>query len=241
MFTLRRTGYGYHELVVESPNHSDHPSRAPPEQIQLALKAILILLNRYYGDRMIRYVEVFRNHRKEAGASLSHPHSQIIALPFTPSNIRSELIAARNHFETKKQCIFCEIMQQERDSQRRIYENEHFFVFSPWASILPFEFWIIPKRHEPRLENLTEEETIDLVKALRVSLSALAQLLHDPPYNYGFHTSPRNSQSQSYHWHLEVYPKLSIPAGFELSTGVYINVTPPELAAESLRQLMAGG
>jgi len=241
LFTIRRRTYGYHEIVVESPNHHDHPSQAPPEQTQLTLKAILILLNRYYEDKKINYVEVFRNHRKEAGASLSHPHSQMIALPFTPSNVRSELNAARRHFETKKRCIFCEIIEKERGSQRIIYENEHFFVLSPWASILPFEFWVIPKRHEPRLENLTEGEATDLAKTLKASFSALARLLHDPPYNYGFHTSPNNLESQFYHWHLEVYPKLSTPAGFEISTGVYINVTPPELAAESLRQLVAGG
>jgi len=239
-FTVRRWSYGYHEVVVESPNHLDHPSQAPTEQIQLSLKAILSLLNRYYQDKKIKYVQVFRNHRKEAGASLSHPHSQIIALPFTPSNIRFELAAARRHFETKEQCIFCKIIEEELDSQRKIYENDHFFMFSPWASILPFEFWVIPKRHEPRLENITPEETTDLATTLKKGLTGLSQLLHDPPYNYGFHTSPSKSRSEFYHWHLEVYPKLSTPAGFELSTGVYINVTPPELAAESLRQLVVG-
>ncbi len=233
-----RSAYGHHEVVVESPNHHDHPGQAKPEQTQLALKASLTLLQRYYEDKKTKYVELFRNHRKEGGASLSHPHSQIIATPFIPPKIKSELTAARRHFMTRKRCIFCEIVEKERSSPRRVFENDHFLVFSPWASISPFEFWVTPKRHEPRLENLPEEEQKDLVEALNISLGALARLLHDPPYNYGFHTSPNGMESEFYHWHLEVYPKLSILAGFELSTGAYINVTPPELAANALREMV---
>ena len=229
--------YGYHEVIVESPNHHDHPGQARPEQTQLALKASLILLQRYYQDKKIKYVELFRNHRKEGGASLSHPHSQIIGTPFIPPNIKSELTMARHYFVARKRCIFCEIVEKERFSPRRVFENDHFLVFSPWASISPFEFWVVPKRHEPRLENLAEEEQKDLAGALNISLGALARLLHNPPYNYGFHTCP-SVEREFYHWHLEVYPKLSILAGFELSTGVYINVIAPELAAEALHEIV---
>jgi len=233
-----RSAYGHHEVVVESPNHNDHPGQASVEQTQLTMKASLILLRRYYQDKKIKYVELFRNHRKEGGASLSHPHSQIIALPFIPPKVRSELTAARRHFEKKKQCAFCEIIEREEDSQRKIFENNRFLVFSPWASRSPFEFWAIPKQHESRIENLNGEEVTDLGEAIRVSFGALGRLLHDPPYNYGFHISPNDSESEFYHWHLEVYPKLSILAGFELSTGVYINVTPPELAAIALHEMV---
>lgn len=129
------------------------------------------------------------------------------------------------------------MIAEEAKGARLIYEGESFITIAPWASALPFEFWILPKHHESDLMNITDHEKHDLARTLRKSLGGLAEILNDPPYNYGFHTSPRTSRANEfYHWHLEVYPKLSIWAGFELSTGVYINVTPPEMAAEALRE-----
>lgn len=233
-----RLAYGYHEVIVESPNHGEHPSVIKVKQLQHSLEAELHLMRRFLGDERIKYIQLFRNHRKEAGASLSHPHSQIIALDFVPPKLNEELIGYDEYRKESGNCVYCKIIEKERSNSRKVFENEDFFVLAPWASITPFELWIIPKHHKANLLEISKTEIYNLSKTLRSTLGAIAKLLGDPPYNYSFHTSPKGINDIDYHWHLEIYPKLSIWAGFELSTGVYINVTPPEVAASSLCKLL---
>jgi UDPglucose--hexose-1-phosphate uridylyltransferase len=237
-FHLRRGAFGFHEIVVESPSHGEHPGMARLDQLRLAFEAQLDLLKKFYSDPNIKYVQIFRNHGRECGASLSHAHTQIMALPLIPHLIRNELKSAKNYFRDHHKCVFCNIIDRERESPRLIFESERFIVFAPWASIYPFEFWILPKRHGSSPLDIHDSEKKDFVRTLRVSLGGLAGLLNDPPYNYGFHIAPKTSEEYDkvYHWHLEVYPKLTTWAGFELSTEMYINVASPEMAAESLRK-----
>ncbi len=119
---------------------------------------------------------------------------------------------------------------------RLIYENADFVVFAPYASINPMEFWIVPKKHAANILNLNDAEVAAFAKTLKSSLKALKDLVNDPPYNYGFHLAINHEAQDYYHWHLEVYPKLSTWAGFEINTGIYINTVTPETAAESLRK-----
>lgn len=234
---IGREVYGYHEIIVESPDHLEQPSVARPRQLELMFDASLELLRRYYNDKSIEYTQIFRNHRREAGASLSHPHTQIIASSIIPSAIATELESASKYFKEEKRCIFCRIIEDEQRSPRLIYKNDEFLVIAPWASIHPFEFWIIPQHHKSDILDITDSEKRSFARTLRLCLGSLATLLGNPPYNYGFHISPKQDRkNEYYHWHLEVYPKLSIWGGFELSTGMYINITPPELAAECLRE-----
>jgi len=234
---VKREAYGFHEIVVESPNHTEHPNVARLRQLGLMFDACLDLLKEFYNNESIEYAQIFRNHRKEAGASLSHAHTQIIAMPMIPRIISDEIEGSNQYYEKEGECIYCRIIDDEGKGPHLIYEGKDFLIVAPWASVHPFEFWILPKRHEPDLLGVTDSEKIDFVKTLRISLGGLAKLLNDPPYNYGFHIAPKsNKENEFYHWHLEVYPKLSIWAGFELSTGIYINGTPPEMAAESLRE-----
>ena len=234
---ISRGAYGFHEIVVESANHDEHPHKAGLNQLKFMFDACLELLKDFYNKEAIEYVQIFRNHRKEAGASLSHAHTQIIAIPMLPHVIKEEFIGSNQYYDKEKKCIYCKILAEEKSGPRIIYESEKFVAITPWASVHPFEFWILPKRHESSLLNITEPEKVDFIKTLRISLGGLANILNDPPYNYGFHISSKpNTENKSYHWHLEVYPKLSIWAGFELSTGMHINVIPPEIAAKSLRE-----
>jgi UDPglucose--hexose-1-phosphate uridylyltransferase len=229
--------YGFHEIVVESPIHDEHPHNARLKQLELAFDACLDVTKRFYSDEKIEYAQIFRNHRREAGASLSHCHTQIIAMPIIPTLVKEEFEQSRKYYEKKNECLYCKIVADEKNSPRLIYEGESFIVVAPWASIHPFEFWIIPKNHESDLLNITNQVKEDFTKTLRLSLGGLARILNDPPYNYGFHTSPKSSKdNRFYHWHLEVYPKLSTWAGFEVSTNVYINITPPKIAANTLRE-----
>ena len=129
--------------------------------------------------------------------------------------------------------MFCDIIEREAKSPRLISEDADFVVLAPYASINPMEFWILPKKHAPNILNLTAPEISAFAKTLKASLKALKNLVNDPPYNYGIHLALNPDAQDSYHWHLEVYPKLATWAGFEKSTGIYINTVTPETAARA--------
>ncbi len=228
----RRDGVGAHGVIIESPNHDEHPGTARLEQLELVVQAYMDALQSFSDWE---YVQIFRNHGKEAGASLSHAHSQVIATPMIPKRVSDELQACRRWLKTEGSCPYCKIVEIERGGPRFIFENEGFVAFAPWASVHPFEFWIVPTRHQYTLLQLDATEKRAFSQILRACFGSLANALSDPPYSYGFHVAPNHGNYKYFHWHLEVYPKLSIQAGFEDSTDMFINVMPPETAAKSLR------
>jgi UDPglucose--hexose-1-phosphate uridylyltransferase len=230
---------GHHEVLIESPVHDEHPSDARIPQLVHVVNAYLDRLRELSSKPYVRYVSIFRNHGLEAGASLSHAHSQIIATPFIPKILRDELKASRKFWREKGECIFCQILKNERNTPRFIMENSDFAAFAPYASVNPMEFWIFPKKHEASMLEISEKEVESFAKTLKACFGGLKSLLNDPPYNFGIHTALSRDAKQHYHWHLEVYPKLAIWAGFEKSTGVYINTVSPEAAAESLRKAIS--
>ena len=223
-------------MLVESPNHDDNPADSKVDQLELVVKAYLDRLTEFSKKTYIQYISIFRNQGIEAGASLSHAHSQIIATPMVPIIIQKELAASKDFYHKHSKCIFCDIIESEKKSARLIFENPMFVVLAPFASINPLEFWIIPKKHAINPIDLSEIEINSLSRTIKTSFQALKQLMNDPPYNYGFHLSINPKDKESYHWHLEVYPKLSIWAGFEKSTGIYINTVPPEASANALKK-----
>lgn len=230
---------GHHEVIIESPAHDAHPAEAQISQLRLVVNAYVDRLRELSGKPYVRYVSIFRNHGLEAGASLSHTHSQIIATPMIPRTVREEMKASREFWRRNRKCIFCSIIQKESKGPRLVVENSKFTVFAPYASVNPMEFWIVPKKHEATLLDLSQDEVRMLAETMKTCLGALKTLVNDPPYNYGFHLALDKSASEYYHWHLEVYPKLAVWAGFELSTGMYINTVTPEAAAESLRKTIS--
>lgn len=223
---------GFHEVIVESPIHGEHPSVARKSQLKLVINAIKDRFHYLSSKEYVKYISVFRNHGASAGASLSHAHSQIIATPILPKIVKEEAEASKNYYESEGRCVFCSIVEEESKSERFIWKNESFTAFTPWASLNPFEFWIFPKRHQSSILEMTDFEVEKFAEILRVGLGGLKRLLNDPPYNLGFHILPESH----YHWHVEVYPKLAIWAGFEKSTGMFINTVPPEDAAEGLKE-----
>ncbi len=227
---------GHHEVIVESPNHDEDPADAEMPQLELVINAYIDRLRELSGKPYVKYVSIFRNYGLEAGASLSHAHSQVMATPMVPTTIQEEQNASRAFYEQHGKCVFCDIIEREAKGPRLVSEDGDFVVLAPYASINPMEFWIIPKKHSPNILNLTASEIAAFAKNLKLSLKALKDLVNDPPYNYGIHLAINPEVQDSYHWHLEVYPKLAIWAGFEKSTGVYINTVTPETAAESLRK-----
>jgi UDPglucose--hexose-1-phosphate uridylyltransferase len=230
---------GHHEVLIESPNHGEHPADARIPQLMLVINAYIDRLHELSRKRYVKYVSIFRNHGLEAGASLSHAHSQIIATPIIPKTVKDEMEASKKFHETHHECAYCNIIEAEKRGRRLVIENNEFIVFAPFASVHPTEFWIVPKKHEMNMLNLTKNEVQSFAEILKRSLCGLKLLVNDPPYNYGFHLAVAKEASDYYHWHLEVYPKLAIWAGFELSTGMFINTVTPEAAAESLRNTIS--
>jgi UDPglucose--hexose-1-phosphate uridylyltransferase len=227
---------GHHEVLVESPTHSEDPANAPIPQLVHVINGYVDRLRWLSAKPYVKYVSIFRNHGLEAGASLSHAHSQIIATPFIPKTVQEEMLASRKFWNKNKKCVFCDIMEKERDGPRLVLENSKFIVFAPYASVNPMEFWIFPKEHQTSLLETSQGEVKTFAETLKTCLTRLKTLVNDPPYNYGFHIALSKEARDHFHWHLEVYPRLAIWAGFEKSTGVYINTMTPETAAESLRK-----
>jgi UDPglucose--hexose-1-phosphate uridylyltransferase len=232
-FTVERAT-GHHEVLIESPQHDEHIGAARVSQVVHVVNAYIDRFRELSSKPYVKYVSIFRNHGLEAGASLSHTHTQIIATCSIPKTVEDELKVSEAKFKKDKRCIFCETIEKEKRSPRFIWENDDYLVFAPWASVHPFEFWLFPKEHQCCFRDLSKSQVKSLAEAMRVSLGGLKSILNDPPYNFGFH----QICSEPYHWHLEVYPRLSIWAGFEKSTGMFINVVAPEDAAVHLKEAM---
>ena len=242
------SGIGAHEVIIETPRHDLNIPDMDDEHVEKVLWAYKQRILDIGKDQRFRYVLVFKNYGKVAGASLSHPHSQLIATPITPRYVKMELSNSREYFLEKERCIFCDIIRQELGSgERMVYENEYFVVFTPFASRFPFEVWILPRRHEFGFQVLPDEERLLLAQCLKDVLKRLRTTLDDPPYNYVLHTSPNpiprpgkpdywGTIQFDFHWHIEIIPRLTKMAGFEWGSGLYINPTSPEEAAKYLRE-----
>jgi UDPglucose--hexose-1-phosphate uridylyltransferase len=235
----RMNGIGAHEVIIETPEHGRQmKDLSNPEltEVLFAFKARILDLR---NDLRFRYILLFKNHGHLAGASLDHPHSQLIALPVVPRQVIEEIEGAKRHYELKERCIFCDVVGQERrDRTRLIFENDDFVAFAPYAPRSPFETWIMPRRHESNFEAEPRERLGLCAQVLGTTLRRLAAALGDPAYNFIVHSNPlREATSPSYHWHLEVMPALSQVAGFEWGSGFHINPVPPEEAAEFLRKV----
>jgi UDPglucose--hexose-1-phosphate uridylyltransferase len=233
----RMNGIGAHEVIVETPDHDATLGTMPIEQIELTIRAFIDRIVDLEKDPRFKYIQVFKNFGEAAGASLEHPHCQLIATPVVPKRVAEELEGALTYFKYKERCVFCDIIRQEsREAKRLVYADDLFVTFVPYAPRFPFEATIIPRRHMSAFKNMAPEE----IRAVAVHLNLLAakvdSILQTPPYNLLLHTAPSGQDYlDHYHWHMEFIPKLSKVAGFEWGTGLYINPTIPEHAAEHLR------
>jgi UDPglucose--hexose-1-phosphate uridylyltransferase len=232
-------GIGAHEVIIESPDHDAHIASFDAATMTEVIWAYHDRIIDLKQDHRFRYILIFKNHGSEAGASLEHTHSQLIALPVVPLNVVEELHGAHEYFVYKERCVFCDLVRQELDEGKRIVEqNEHFVAVAPFAPRFPFETWILPKAHAAAFENGTKQQYEALARLLLATLRRLHHALDDPPFNYTIHTaSLGGSEGEYYHWHFEILPKLTRVAGFEWGTGFFINPMPPEEAARFLREV----
>jgi UDPglucose--hexose-1-phosphate uridylyltransferase len=242
-------GSGAHEVIIETPQHEVDLADLPSEHVKLVLFAYRERLRDLYRDPRFRYTLIFKNHGKRAGASLAHPHSQLIATPIVPRNVFIKLDSARRHYESRERCLICDLIQQELSNESRIIAAEDGFVaVAPYASRFPFEVFIAPVEHNYSFGEASDADLEKFSSFFRDQLSRIKNVLQDPPYNFVLNTSPNTEAKPKfadkwvtlkydYHWHIDIIPRLVRIAGFEWGSGFYINPSTPETAAQYLREV----
>ncbi|XP_042513571.1 ADP-glucose phosphorylase [Macadamia integrifolia] len=230
------SGFGFHDVVIETPTHTVQLFDLSATEIGEVLLAYKERIKQLECHESIKYVQVFKNYGASAGASLSHSHSQIIALPIIPPSVSIRLDSMKEYFDRTGKCSLCEIQPEEL----LIKQSTHFISVVPFAASFPFEIWIIPNDHLSHFHELDDEKTVDFGGLLKLMLLKLSRQLNDPPFNFMIHTSPLHagvSQLPYSHWFLQIVPQLTTSAGFEMATGCNINPVFPEDAAKVLREV----
>ncbi|MFA5059090.1 MAG: galactose-1-phosphate uridylyltransferase [Candidatus Omnitrophota bacterium] len=232
-------GIGAHEIIIETPNHRKSLADLTNEEILSVVKKYQSRSKSLAEDKRFKYILIFKNFGDSAGASLEHGHTQLIALPMVPKYVLEELEGSKYYYEYRGRCIFCDMINQEyQDKERIVAENKDFICFCPYVPRYPFETWIIPKKHSAPFNSITEEEQYHLSCSLGEVLRRMKVALNNPSYNFFLHTAPVGYENnESYHWHIEIIPKLTRVAGFEWGTGFYLVPTSPDLAAKYLREV----
>jgi UDPglucose--hexose-1-phosphate uridylyltransferase len=237
---------GANEILIESPEHNRRPEDLGIEQM---IRVITLYRDRVadlHKDARLRYVLIYKDSGKEAGAIFSHPVSFLMATPVIPRTVKDELDNAKLYYSYKERCIFCDIMSEElRIGERIILETRNFVAFCPYAGQFPFESWIVPKRHCCAFHEITDDEIEDMGLILMSLLQKLRKVFNDPPFNYYIHTAPNmvprkghwHTLGEDFHWHLELIPRLVRTSGFEWGSGFYVLHTSPENAAKYLREV----
>ncbi len=232
-------GVGFHEVVI-TREHKKSIGLMSVAEVSIVLRAYRARFEALKDEECVEYISVFHNHGTEAGASIFHPHSQIIAIPVVPQDVSRSIAGSLNYFERHKKCVHCEIIRFEIEEGKRIvYENEKFIAFCPYVSRAAFEVRIFPKIHTPEFESSKDADLASAADALRDVLRKLHKGLRNPAYNFFFHTAPTSDGMNygHYHWHIEIIPKTAVWAGFEIGTGIEISTVAPEEAAKFLRKV----
>ena len=261
-FGLQQTidGYGRHEVIIDHNNHGislHEMSEAHLAMLFGAYRDRMKQLNA--SDDRLRYVLVFKNFGPAAGGSIPHTHSQIIAMPVVPENVQAEVQASGQFYASHHRCVFCSLIDEALTFEATIYDREsgkvrrrldvgqyviergkHFIAIKPFASRYEWEVHILPIVHQADFQEIDEDGLRDLGAIVRRTMARLDSVLGGVQYNYFLHTKPHHadaSANSSYHWHLEICPRTSIPTGFELGAGLCVNTVSPEKAASQLRDV----
>jgi UDPglucose--hexose-1-phosphate uridylyltransferase len=237
VFRRKLRGSGVHEVVAESPLHNQTLALQPLDQVLLVLKSWRERSRSLHAQHDLEHITIFKNHGLAAGTSLEHPHSQIIGLPVVPSGVRGRLDAAQHYYQTGLGCVFCGMLQSERqDGERVVVEGRLHTAFVPFAAYSPYSMWILPHRHGHCFGLCEDDELEDLAQVVRQALAKLYHGLGDPDYNLMVRSgNPPGPGVHYWHWYLAIVPRLSRLAGFELGTGMFICASLPEADAAYLR------
>jgi UDPglucose--hexose-1-phosphate uridylyltransferase len=232
-------GFGVHDVIIETPDHSHLTALMDDAHVGNVLRAYKSRYDELSLDPRIAHITIFKNHGIDAGTSLEHPHSQLIATPVISSQVRGRFQVALQHHDDYGQCMFCQMVEEELAEQDRIVlTTEHFVALEPFASPTPFATHIFPRRHMANFGDISPAEISDLARTLRKVLGKLYHGLGNPDFNYTLRSAPAELHGVKYfHWYVSIIPRLTRVAGFELGSGMFINTVPPESAAEFLRNV----
>lgn len=257
-------GYGRHEVVIDNPNHGIALNEMSPQHLaDLFTVYRQRMAELYQSDPRLKYVLVFKNFGAAAGASIPHTHSQIIATPVVPENVQNEVHHSREYQQKFNQCVFCSLLDEALTYEATIYDREsgqirrkvnvgqyvvergeRFVAIKPFASRFEWEIHILPLQHTADFLKASREDMEDFAQVLRRTMARLDRVVGGVQYNFFLHSIPHGSEfddcQESYHWHLEICPRTSIPTGFELGSGLFVSTVSPELAAEALRNAEIG-
>jgi UDPglucose--hexose-1-phosphate uridylyltransferase len=239
---LRRRidGFGFHEVIIESPDHGCCMALMSDAHVGQVLGVYRDRYNALSADRRVNHITIFKNHGADAGASQPHPHSQLIATPVIPSQVRHRLFEALRHYDDAGECMFCHMVESEIEDQTRIVlKSEHCVAMEVFASPTPFATYVFPLRHMASFGDISDVEVADLARILRTLLAKIYVGLRNPDLNYTVRSAPAEyAGARHFHWYVSVIPRLTRTAGFELGSGMFINTVLPEAAAEFLRNVV---
>ncbi len=255
-------GYGHHDVIID---HSVHGIAVHEMSEQHLALLFAVYRDRtqflYNNDARIKYILVFKNFGKAAGASIAHTHSQLVAMPIIPHNVQDEVQGSQDFYQTNGTCVFCTLIDEalplETTTYRRstgehcedyqtvnyvVEQGEKCIAIKPFASRYEWEVHILPIKHQSNFLKVTDAELDDLARVLKRTMARLNAVVGETQYNYFLHTVPleKNSDAftKSYHWHIEICPRTSIASGFEMGSGLIVNTVSPEKAASELRQAL---
>jgi UDPglucose--hexose-1-phosphate uridylyltransferase len=236
-------GVGAHEVIIETPFHDRQLPVMTDREVADVLTAYQMRYQSLRKDPLLKYIILFKNHGEAAGTSLEHSHSQLVATPVPPMTLRRKYEVAIAHYDDTGRCLYCDVAEEERKAKSRVVmETDRFLVFHPFASRVPFETWIMPKRHQPSFGQVSENDLRDLAPVLRRTLRTMYERLGDPDFNYIIHSAPIEDENKDYYlWHIQILPRLTTIAGFELGSGIYISTMLPERSAATMREYDRAG
>lgn len=236
-FYKKMNAVGFHEVVV-TKNHHKSLGQFGVKEVKEVFDVYQERYQSLMNEKFVNYISIFHNHGKEAGASIYHPHSQIITTPLIDIDLEKALSNSQGYYKKTKRCIYCEMNNWELKAKKRIiFENKYFLAFCPFASKSAFQVIVSPKIHLAYFEQTEDKVRWQLAEAFQAALSKLYKGLSDPAYNFYLHTAPCDGEDYSYyHWHWTIRPKTSTWAGFEIGTRMEISTIEPEKAAAYLRK-----
>ena len=226
--------YGYHQIVVATPEHKLTLPQMSTEQWGNVLVVIQDRVRWLYTQKSVTYVSIYINSGAGAGAQFSHPHMNIVTFSSIPPAIELEAEGSHRYMNENGSCPACNMISVESSGPRQVLATDSFLAFCPWAPTYPYEFWIYPKRHITSFSKITQKEINDLALMMRATLGGMSKALNGTAFNVVFHLSPEKKNSRQIHWHIEVYPQMTTWSGLERGFGVYVNNVKPERAAELL-------
>jgi len=232
-------GFGYHEVVIETPLHNREMALMEVSEVKKVVGVFHARYEAMRSDPRVKLIVIFKNHGRTAGTSLEHPHSQIVAVPIIPGGVRARIEVAQRHHDDNGECVYCSLLEEELRARKRIVlEAEGFVAFHPFASRVPFETWIMPRTHNTSFGDLQKNECRAVASVLKSILAKLHQGLQNPDFNLILQSAPvEDEDTPYYHWHIQIFPRLTLQAGFELGSGIYINSALPEETAAFLREI----